>query len=95
MLKFLGPGNSLLIVSFAVAMVVNQYLLAASLLGSYDEEYRKTLRVNPAVLGMAKIFFIFLTFWFVLGKLPEKQFLVVLSYIFQLLILGLSIKRVG
>lgn len=94
MLKFIGVMHWPILVFFTFGIVVNHYLLAASLLGSYDEEYRKTLKIPPAILGVMKIMFIFLTFWIVLRALPENQILVVFSYIFQLLILALSIKRV-
>jgi hypothetical protein len=90
---FLGEVKPSLFVSFFAGIVLNQYILAIIVSDLTGIESNKTL-FPTWLLGMFKPITLFASFYMALSHSIENVHIFVEIYIFQLIILIISIKRI-
>lgn len=83
---FVGLNNAFRLVPFSAGVLINQFFLIKGVSGMLNSQKRSGLLVLKFLVLAGAFVYVFYA-------LPKSLIFCVLSYIFQLIILGLSIKR--
>ena len=92
-LLFIDPQHYLLMLGFLSAIILNQYFLFV-VVGEMTGIAKNTTHIPTWILAISKFIILIIGVLVAVHKLPNRVHIIVGIYIFQLIILALSTKRI-
>jgi hypothetical protein len=86
---FVGFGNTGTIIILFVMFILNHYLLVDGAIALLDDNGNK---IKGLIYLLGKFFVLIFAFWFAMRNANDFIYIFIASYIFQLIILSISIK---